>query len=51
MSDKQNKVVSTDIWTKEQADKRISEHNEGEHMKITDTEIAIIESARNKLTN
>lgn len=52
MSDKQHKVVSlsTDIWTKEQSTKRILEHNEvaSENMKVTDTEVAIIEAARNK---
>ena len=55
MSDKQHKVVSlsTDIWTKEQSTKRILEHNQvaSENMKVTDTEIKIIEAARNKLTN
>mgnify|MGYP003513658931 FL=1 len=55
MSDKQHKVVSlsTDIWTKEQSTKRILEHNQvaSENMKVTDTEVAIIEAARNKLTN
>ena len=55
MADKQNKAVnlSTDIWNKDKAAKRISEHNEvaSENMKVTDTEVAIIEAARNKLTN
>lgn len=53
MSDKQTKTVSlsTDIWTKEQADKRILEHNQvtTDDMKITDKEKQIIETARNKL--
>ena len=53
MSDKQHKaqITSTDIWTKEQSTKRILEHNEvaTENMKVTDTEVAIIEAARNKL--
>lgn len=51
--DKQSKViVSTDIWSKEQADKRISEHNKvaSENMVVNDKEIKIIEAARNKLT-
>lgn len=54
MSDKQHKTVSlsTDIWTKEQADKRILEHNQvtTDDMKITDKEKQIIETARNKIT-
>ena len=53
MADKQHKaqITSTDIWNKDKAAKRISEHNEvaSEQMKVTDTEVAIIEAARNKL--
>ena len=55
MSDKQHKTVisSTDIWTKEQADKRIQQHNDKAPtgMQITDAEKEIIEAARNKLIN
>lgn len=53
MSDKQHKTVSlsTDIWTKDKADKRILEHNQvaTDDMKITDKEKQIIEATRNKI--